>query len=827
MAETWPGKGALSPTEPMHPAVYHMLDVAAVAECLLAPLNLPDSRQQACVLAAALHDLGKISQSFRDMLTNGKPQRHGRHWEATEVLLRDHDALLTCLGPSPRRRAWIHAAIAGHHGRPPQKTGDNLHRLRTAIGTAASQDAAGVIRCFSELWPKADLTRLETTDLQALSWWLPGFIAAADWVGSNAKWFPAVNPGPAAAAYLDAARHRAKAAVWAAGLEVPQPGQGDLLPASPRPMQAAVADLALPDGPVLALIEDGTGSGKTEAALILAHRMIQCGKGRGLYFALPTMATSDAMFARVGPALTALYATAPTLTLAHGRSALSETYRDIAAERARSEDAPGPTEWLMDSRRRALLAAVGVGTIDQALLAVLKTRHAPLRLYGLSSKILIVDEVHEVGEPYMAELLATLLRAHRENGGSAILLTATLPRAQRDMLLAAWGDDLPVAAPYPALTIAGRAPEPVPAMPDLRGPVRVERLATSDAAVEHLVQAVADGAACAWVRNAVDDAIAAVEALRARGVPATLLHARFALCDRMEIQSRALACFGKTGEGRRGQVLVATQVIESSLDLDFDVMLSDLAPMASLIQRAGRLWRHMDLRPAQTRPVPHPVLQVLSPDPSEVKTALWLREVLDRGAWTYPVDQQWRTARALFEAGAIDAPHGLRGLIEAVDGTAAPPVPTVLEQAELERLGDGLARQNMARQNRADLDKDYRSGGADADDRSFPTRLGMDQRTLCLARWEQGQLMPWARVPGRSAAELWSLSEVSANAARFRGLELPDQETPEIAAIKADWPEWRQAETVLCPVDVEGVICAGLRYTEKAGLVIVSPEERG
>ena len=183
--------------------------------------------------------------------------------------------------------------------------------------------------------------------------------------------------------------------------------------------------------------------------------MLLAGKGRGFYVALPTMATADAMFARLREVVGTMFTAPPSLTLAHGRAALSREFREFRAHTALREDEPACTDWLADNRRRALLATVGVGTIDQALLAVLKARHATLRLFGLSSKILIVDEVHEVGEPYILELLATLLRAHRKAGGSAILLTATLPTSYRGRLVEAWGETPPDGIAYPVLTVAG------------------------------------------------------------------------------------------------------------------------------------------------------------------------------------------------------------------------------------------------------------------------------------------------------------------------------------------------------------------------------------
>ncbi|MDO5632328.1 MAG: CRISPR-associated helicase Cas3' [Paracoccus sp. (in: a-proteobacteria)] len=826
----WPGKSAASDGI-AHPAAYHMLDVAAVAERLISA-RYPAAVRDAVILLTALHDLGKVSDSFRAMLTTGAPQPQGRHWEVTEALLRHHDAVLALAlipdagppGPFGSRqrpaRFALYAGVAGHHGQPPRRDEPMLARTLNAAGPQAVADAADLIAGFMALWPGASLAGLDRDGLQALDWWLPGFIAAADWVGSNPAWFPPTAPGPDLSAYLSLARGRAGAAIRTAGLDAVAPVPGVLFDFTLRPMQAACRDIALPDGPMLAVIEDETGAGKTEAALLLAQRMMLAGKGQGLFFALPTTATADAMFARARHIVRRMFDGPPSLTLAHGRAALSGEYRDLRAAPAGVTDAPVCTEWLAEGRRRALLATVGVGTIDQALLSVLPTRFATLRHYGLSSKILIVDEVHEMGAPYMATELAQLLRAHRMAGGSAILLTATLPLDQRAALLAAWGAGDDGDRAYPALTIAGGATRrDFPQTGSARGPVVVSRLHDAGQAVALLADRAAQGAACLWVRNAVDDAIAGVQTLRAAGVAADLLHARFALADRLRHEGAALARFGKHGQGRAGRVLVATQVVESSLDLDFDVMVSDLAPVASLIQRAGRLWRHMDLRPAARRPVPAPMLYIVSPDPALVEDAQWLHHVLDRGAWVYPLDLQWRSAQVLFAAGRIDAPGGLRALIEAAHGEDAPPVPDPLAEAELLRIGQGYAEANQARRNLIDLTKGYRANAA-ADDTDYPTRLGRPTQTLMLARHMNGVLRPWAAGP-----DGWSLSEVQVAQHRLRGLNLPDQSAPDIAALVADWPEWRRVAVVVCPVDEAGLICAGLGYDAEVGVVFGHDEK--
>lgn len=830
----WPGKSAQGPDGVCHPALYHMIDVATVAEALISREALSRPLGAAFYHLIALHDLGKIGDEFVGMIRDGRPQIH-RHWEVTEAYLHRHrDALLERLDTDADVLSELVAAIAGHHGGPPKNlaepdiAGGGLHlrEMMRRAGVDAKRDAEAAMELLGTLWPEASLAGVNLPEARRLSWWLSGLTTVADWIGSNPDWFPPTGPSISVADYLELARERAVAALRAAGLTTGHPSDGNspLYAFDPRPMQHVAADAPLPGGPMLAVLEDETGSGKTEAALILARRMMAAGKGRGLYFALPTMATADAMLPRLAEVMARLFEGRPSLALAHGRAALSGAFRNLVGRRhdPTTEEGASCAPWLADGRRKALLADVGVGTVDQALLGVLPTRFLSLRLWGLSSKILIVDEAHDY-DPYMAAQLEALLYAHARLGGSAILMTATLPLVLRRRFSAAFARGrgeaaFPDAGPaYPALSVNGAlVASGGKASP--RGPVAVQRLESEAAAVGLAVRAAGQGAAASWVRNAVDDAIGAVQALRAQGVVADLLHARYTLFDRKRIEERIRELYGKDRADRPGRVLVGTQVLEASLDLDFDVMFSDLAPIAALIQRAGRLWRHMDRRPAPGRPAAGPVLHVLSPDPAEVETDRWVHQVLGSGAYVYGQDDQWRTAEVLFRAGEIRAPDGLRDLIEAVHCEAAIPVPAPLARNADAAEGGALAERAQARANLIDFDTGYASAGAVWDDAVTPTRLGEEQRVLVLARRGAGGLLPWAEA--ETPEEAWMLSEVSASARRLAQYDLPDQGAPEIAAITTGWPDWRRNTVSFCPVAEDGTICEGLTYDPEMGLIL-------
>lgn len=460
------------------------------------------------------------------------------------------------------------------------------------------------------------------------------------------------------------------------GCPKPFVGVSALLPPdkTPRPLQALTE--TLPQEPALTIIEAPTGTGKTEAALAQAWKLVDAGLADSIIFALPTQATANAMFGRLEKAAAILFADSPNLLLAHGYAKFNEEFAELK-KCSRPQDGDDQdgwvkcSEWLAESRKRVFLGQVGVCTIDQVLISVLPVRHRFVRGFGVGRSVLIVDEVHAY-DAYMYGLLEEVLRQQKASGGSAILLSATLPAAQKQKLFSAWGagatanGDL---APYPLISFASHEFVPYSLLKDEEQEalhVNVECLRTpgmtaDDELIDQMIAAAEKGAQVAVICNLVDVAQTLYERLssEADGLPiqVDLFHARFRFLDRRKKETLVIDTFGLKGDRSKGRILVATQVVEQSLDVDFDWIITQLCPVDLLFQRMGRLHRHAENNDKRPAGFAERLCTVLVPSDDDY----------DGTGIVYANTRVlWRTEQKLLAAQRIEFPAAYRDWIEAV-----------------------------------------------------------------------------------------------------------------------------------------------------------------
>ncbi len=695
-----------------HPALFHMLDVGHVARELLDRDASPRWRR---VLAGALacdadslagwlpwfialHDIGKISAAFQGMNTEQRSRMQaegfpfGRwqwsqelyHPAVSQVFIADELARLPGMSlPDEIRRVWREVTQA-HHGEfaSPDALRQARGRLRTAEPHAWVElraAAAAALRALLCTHPPEIWTTPANISVAIMT--LTGFTILCDWLGSNTDYFPA-QPDVAVDAYNEESRRRAARAIEASGFRAATTSSAptdfaalfrDLPP--PRPLQRAID--ALPAdrlaAPCLAIIEAPTGEGKTEAALALAHRLAQAAGEDELYYALPTMATSNQMFGRLKKHLRDRLELSAQVKLVHGQAFLVEDDLNVSA--GADPAARAALEWF-GPRKRALLAPFGVGTVDQVELAALNVRHVALRMEGLAGKVIILDEVHAY-DTYMTTIIERLLNWLSAIGTSVIILSATLPTTQRSKLMQAYGcrdqgNDATHMA-YPSVCLVSKIGThriaPPAQMPDRRLGLRTLDLPDQDTTAQGrwLVQQAADGGCVCWITNTVARAQKLFRVINELAPPTTdrsLLHASFPLDERQMGEEKITAQYGPEGMRPRSGIVIGTQVLEQSLDLDFDLMVSDLAPIDLLLQRAGRLHRHARERPpAHTEP--YLIIAAKGESGDEVGLSKANLAVYDEFVLR-------RTWAALSDRSEIHLPADYRPLVEFVYGAAEP-----------------------------------------------------------------------------------------------------------------------------------------------------------
>lgn len=815
-----------------HLLAYHCLDVAGIGWCLLDPqrsLNKhlaheleidPAILQQWFSFCLALHDIGKFSCAFQGLVTGLSDTLIKK--QAQFPYSERHDSLGFLLWEEYLAERWIDheqnsalnlkqrdlkpwfEGVTGHHGVPP-KIGLYIDNFFTIEDKQNADDFLHEIH--SLFLHSIDLSFLSdkkmVKKLKLISWQLAGIAVLSDWLGSDKINFPYQKQPMNLNDYwqntaLDQAKKTLNSPQFSSPKINPYKNIKQLFPfiETPTPLQKYAINVELSHEPQLFMLEDVTGAGKTEAALTLSHRLMSQGLSDGLYIGLPTMATANGMYQRLAEAYRALYQPdyLPSLVLAHSAARYHKKFTDTVPLNEQSSDSNYHQElsastfcnaWIADSQKKSLLADVGVGTLDQVLLSILPTRHQSLRLLGLSRKILLVDEVHAY-DSYMQKLLETLLEAHARQGGHVILLSATLPNNMRNGLAKAFmkgrgkalNDLLP--APYPLVThlpTDGECEKHVTTRKEVAREVQVQIVSNEQQVLDIIQTAVNNKQCVCWIRNTVKDAInGRQQVLVLKGINSdkvTLFHSRFAMIDRQFIENKTLTLFGKKDKQQRaGQVLMATQVVEQSLDLDFDVLISDIAPIDLIIQRAGRLHRHNRdrqgglLSEGELDQRDPPVLYLLTPCANEDANERWLKPLLPSVEYVYPdIGQLWLTTKLLTDKKVLKMPDHARELIEAVyGGGARETMPEAMQDQSFLNAMIDRQKQCMATQNTLILDKGYTKNSAKggwSEDVDTPTRLTDASYTVALARIEKGELVPYANIKEEKMSVLWAMSCIS------------------------------------------------------------------
>lgn len=549
---------------------------------------------------------------------------------------------------------------------------------------------------------------------------LSGYVVLADWLASNEDLFPRSSM-PFTSRYIAESAVRAKAALdcigwrrWSSQVEDFDFQERFLVP--PRPLQREAISLAKEMGSGLLLVEAPTGIGKTEAAMAVVEVLSGLGFG-GVYLALPTQASANQTFARVLRWIQKMGGDETLVELAHGKARGVEAYKKLTGRLAgvgidddEGEDSLAVAEEWFHGPKRRLLAPFVVGTIDQVLLSAAMARHVAIRQAGLVGKVVVIDEVHAC-DAHMSVFLHRALAWFGKAGVPVVLLSATLPSQARRELVSAYagqGVDLPTIS-YPSVTHVGPSglvtSRPVGVGTTSRVAVDIHEEPGEEIAPEvvTLIGELADrGANVLVVRNTVKRAQDTYELLEGNGVKAMLTHSRFVDAERRAMHRWLEERFGPEADRPRGHVVVGTQVLEQSLDVDFDVLVTDMAPMDLLIQRVGRVHRYESIIRPSGFEVPRMVvvgMGRLSPEAAPTFPG--------GSVYVYSEHLLLRSASTLLGVHYIDRPGDVARLVEMAYGDGCPVPPawqgrSVEAQQEWEKKRTGQ-RAEAARLALADL----------------------------------------------------------------------------------------------------------------------------
>ena len=645
----------------------HSLDVAHCVHAMLTRgvsrrrlgaaigLDLSDVHVARLAVLAGLHDMGKATHGFQDRI-NRRGRGTGHVAEAVAVVnaqgaLSAKARLAIC---ADLINAWcddpqsVLYAIFCHHGEPvPQPRIDAAMAALTqqwleACGYDPIAEIDALTKALLNVFPQSLGEAISIPATRRFEHALAGLIMTADWMGSDTRFHPLVGDDSrptAAIDLLDGTRWSG----WHSGSE-PQALLGQF-----QARAAQVAMLELPLTERLVFIEAPTGSGKTEAALIWADRLVAANLVDGMYFAVPTRSAATELHDRISKVMGRVHA-----ALAGRVVRAVPGMLDVDRPPGIWDDPTMPT-WALGSTRRVMSAPLAVGTIDQAMLAQLRTKHSWLRAWCLVRQLLVIDEVH-ASDPYMSEIVTRLVEEHLRLGGYVLLMSATLGETLRAKLERRPRVDISsaIARSYPEV-----------ATPEKPTPVEISETRTINVVIEDRESAIrrareiaGEGKAVLWVRSTVNDAVDDYRAFRSVGNPVMLHHSRFADVDRQYLDRKVLGLIGLAG-CRSGTVIVGTQTLEQSLDIDADLLVSDAVPADVLLQRLGRLHRH--------RSGTVPTAVVLNPGDWHARVTFDGKPLGAPGygwAWVYSPLSVRETVEWLRVKRAISVPDDVREIVE-------------------------------------------------------------------------------------------------------------------------------------------------------------------
>lgn len=647
---------------PGRTVVEHCRIVGEVARALIMryPVGLrsvlfPDGAE----MAAAAHDIGKVSPFFYEKIRQACSPDQSHMQQNTRL------ESLPGINPSLEKTWGGHAGVsqvaAQAFGAPqwvPEILGQHHGFSPAVVGKAADAEVFGGAAWQQERHALVeDLKRFLSTDWPvpenaAQARLVAGLTSVADWIGSGQHFENPAHPWQAA---IQPALDEAG---WVTPTYQSMLDFAQVFGFSPRPVQQQLLDTVSVPG--VYVLEAPMGVGKTEAALYAAYQMLQSGQASGVYFALPTQLTSNKIYERFNAFLERILTPdCPHRSLLlHGKAWLQETEMG-------EEGRPGGA-WFHHAKR-GLLAPFAVGTIDQALMAAMNVKHGFVRAFGLAGKVVILDEVHTY-DAYTGTLLDALVALLRHLHCTVIILSATLNQERRASLL---GATLTCSA-YPLITAVRRVEgqqvvteQPVAPLPDTH--VNIKLLADDADALQEVLDRASAGQQVLWIENTVQQAQERYLDLAARaqelGLDCGLLHSRFTAVDRQAVEDRWVNSFGKPGwplRGLQGRILVGTQVLEQSLDIDADFLVSRFAPTDMLLQRLGRLWRHASAPRASSAICE---AWLLTPDLSSAVASP--SSAFGASAFVYSPYVLCRSLQVWQALQQVALPSGIRGLIEA------------------------------------------------------------------------------------------------------------------------------------------------------------------